>query len=792
MQRIFSSEMQIHEIEHAKIVRDNAAECTLFLKRNGDFPVQPCKVNLYGSGARRTVKGGKGSGDVNTRYTVSIEEGLKNAGFEIMTSAWLDEYDRVVKEWSDNYYEQLKKEAEALGTFVEALLMFRPKPPIVYDIPLGGNGELNIYVVARDSTEGMDRQAIEGDYYLLKNEVRDILELARRNEKILLVLNVGGVVDLSPVKDAVGNILLLSQLGAETGNVFADILTGKSIPSGKLTATWAKKLSDYPSSNCFGTQTEVDYKEGIFVGYRYFDTFGVSTQFPFGFGLGYTDFSFSPVDFRVGGNEIVVSVDVKNIGNYRGKETLQAYCSLDGKKDAPLRTLVAFQKTRELLPGEYERISLTIKAEDLVHYDRESGTSVLPKGKYFIYIGNNIENTVCACCVHIAENVTRQTVHRLKGIDVETLESPIHMCSDSPLLGEKQFAPVFAVRGRKKHSVCEAVKEMPEEKLVSMCIGVFNDMTLRNNIGNSGKKVAGAAGETYSDENIRPLVLADGPAGLRLSQSYRLSESGEVTALDNPMAGILPDAPKTVATGKDVCYQYCTAIPIGTALAQSWNSELCQAMGDVVGKEMQLFGVDIWLAPAFNIQRNPLCGRNFEYYSEDPYLSGMIAAAVTKGVQQNEGRCVTIKHFCCNNQETDRTFSSSNMSERTLREIYLKGFEVCIREAAPKALMTSYNLLNGIHTANSEDVLLRVLREEWEYDGLVMTDWLATGGMGTGAKYGPATSCGCIAAQNDLIMPGREEDREDIVQALKNGELTRGQLEICADRIYRLAAQKRG
>ena len=792
MQRFFSDEMQSYEVEHAGKVRERAAECTLFLKRNGDFPVQPCRVNLYGSGARRTIKGGKGSGDVNTRYNVSIEEGLKNAGFEVVTTAWMDEYDRVVKAWSGNYYNALKKEAEAMGTFVEALLMFRPKPPIDYDIPLTGDGELNLYVVARDSTEGMDRQAIEGDYYLLKNEVRDILELARRKEKFMLVLNVGGAIDLSPVADEVENILLLSQLGQETGNVFADILTGKSVPSGKLSATWANKLHDHPSAQWFGTQTEVDYREGLFVGYRYFDTFGVPVRYPFGFGLGYTDFSVQPVSFEVCGNEIRIRVTVKNTGNFRGREVVQVYCSCDAEDDAPRRKLVAFAKTGMLAPGVCEAVELVVSAEDMAAYSAGKSVVLLAKGLYFFDIGNSIQSTVCACAVRMTEDVILQKVHPLRSHDVETLHAPARSDHASPALGEKPFSPRFQPKDRKAYAVSDAVRAMPTEKLVSLCIGVFNDMTLRNNIGNSGKKVAGSAGETYSEEGIPPLVLADGPAGLRLSKCYRLTEEGGVVALDNPMAGILPDTPSETPHGKDVCYQYCTAIPVGTALAQSWDVSLCEEMGDLVGKEMQLFGVDVWLAPAFNIQRNPLCGRNFEYYSEDPYLSGTVAAAVTEGVQKNEGCSVTIKHFCCNNQETDRAFSSSNMSERTLRELYLKGFEICIRKAQPKALMTSYNLLNGIHTANDEGVLMRVLREEWGYDGLVMTDWLSTGGMGTGAKYGPASPSGCIRAQNDLIMPGREQDREDILRALGCGELTRGQLEVCADRVYRLASKKGG
>lgn len=789
MQRIVSSAAQPHEIQHAKIVRDNAAECTLFLKRNGDFPVQPCRVNLYGSGARRTVKGGKGSGDVNVRHAVSVEEGLKNAGFTVMTEEWLAEYDKIAEKSRSDFYRTLQAQAEQMGTFVEALLMFTPKPPVSYDLPLLGGGELNVYVVARDSAEGLDRRDIEGDYRLLPCEVRDISELAGRREKFMLVLNVGGPVDLSPVADRVENILLLSQLGAETGNVFADILTGKSVPSGKLTASWADAYANYPASSCFGTKNEVDYREGLFVGYRYFDTFGKPVRFPFGFGLGYTDFTISPVAFETAGNTIRLMAEAVNAGKYRGKEVVEVYCSRTGASDEPFRKLVAFKKTRELLPGEIEMVSLTVAAEDMAVWDETLNAWTLPAGEYHFFVGNSLQSAVCAFAVRVENRITVQRTYPLACRDVQPLRVAGREETGTPLLGEKIFSPAFSEKRSKPQEVSEEIKKLPTQTLISLCLGAFNDVGLRNQIGVSGKKVAGSAGETYSDENIPPLVLADGPAGLRLSKFYRLTEDG-VVALDNPMAGILPDAPEETPQGEDVCYQYCTAIPVGTALAQSWDISLCEEMGDIVGKEMQLFGVDIWLAPAFNIQRNPLCGRNFEYYSEDPYLSGMIAAAVTKGVQQNEGRYVTIKHFCCNNQETDRNFSSSNMSERTLREIYLKAFEVCIREASPKALMTSYNLLNGVHTANDAELLKNVLRKEWGYEGIVMTDWLSTGGMGTGEKYGSATPRGCIAAENDLIMPGRVEDRSDIEAALKSGALTREQLERCADRIYRLAKAK--
>lgn len=792
-QRFESAEISPHEVEHNRFVRENGGEFALFLKRNRDFPVKSCRVNLYGSGGRRTIKGGKGSGDVNSRYCVSVEEGLENAGFEVTTKHWLDAYDALAEQSVKDYWEGLYRDAEAMGTSPYVLLMSRPKPPVAYAMPLDGDGTLNIYVVARDTSEGFDRQDIPGDFRLLDCETNDILELSSRKEKFLLVLNTANVLDLSPVIDHVDNILLLSQLGAETGNIFADILTGAVNVSGKLSTTWGKCLQDYPSSNNYGTPTQVRYEEGVYVGYRYFDSFRVQPQFPFGFGLSYTEFSFAPTAFSVDGSRVTLSASVKNTGNFPGKETLQVYFSQPGRKNQPRRQLLAYAKTNLLRPGESQTLEIALDMTRAASYRDADHSYVFGEGSYQLFLGNSVANSVCAASVRINRDVILETVHSLTGGDVTDLVWDGCADAETPLLGEREWFPT-AVKQKEQPPVSQVVPDtMSDEELARLCVGVLNDMTLEHNIGNSGKLVAGSAGETYSDAQIPPLVLADGTAGLRLSPSYQTDETGRVVASMNAMAGMLPggvpDPTGELQTGKTY-YQYCTAIPVGTALAQSWNDDLCRQMGALVGREMKLFGVDFWLAPAMNIHRNPLCGRNFEYYSEDPLLTGCIASAVTKGVQSNPGRYVTVKHFCCNNQETDRFFCNSIVSVRALREIYLKGFGICVKEAAPGCLMTSYNLVNGTHTANSIELLQQVLRQEWGYGGIVVTDWMATGGMGSGEKYGSSSAWQCIASSNDLIMPGREEDLTDILEAIRRGDLTRQQLRQCAARILHFASQK--
>lgn len=335
---------------------------------------------------------------------------------------------------------------------------------------------------------------------------------------------------------------------------------------------------------------------------------------------------------------------------------------------------------------------------------------------------------------------------------------------------------------------------MTDEQLAYLCIGNYRDLpadaSVMEIIGNASSRMAGAAGETTGrlrDLGVPALTMPDGPAGLRLSTEYVLRDGRAVSLVSS----LNPDERQDIAPDETVCYQYCVAIPIGTALAQAWNPEVPRLCGSLVGEEMELFGANLWLAPALNIHRNPMCGRNFEYYSEDPLVAGLTAAAVTKGVQAHPGCATTIKHFCCNNQETNRMHSNSILSERALREIYLRGFEICVRQAQPHCVMSSYNLLNGEHVNNRRCIQTRVLRDEWGFEGFVMTDWLTTAHLpDTAQKYGIASAAGCVRAGNDMIMPGLPTDFADIMDALARDDhpyhLTRAYLEQDALHILRV------
>ena len=802
--------MQLHtyEREHLATLRTLLPECTVLLKSNGDFPLQgKGKIALYGSGAKNTVKGGTGSGEVNSRYFVSIEQGLRDAGFIITSYNWINAYDKVRAEAKKRFVREIKERAKQHHTMavLEGMGAVMPEPE--YELTLDGEGDTAIYVLSRISGEGNDRDFVSGDILLSETEIRDILALNQKYRRFLLVLNVGGPVDLSPVME-VENILLLSQLGVETGSALADLLLGKTYPSGKLTTTWAK-AADYPTIGDFGDRNDTRYKEGIYVGYRYFDSVNIAPQFPFGYGLGYTDFALNGTAPVQDGDCVKLCVKVENTGKRPGKETAQLYVSKpQGKLDQPYQSLAAFAKTKELQPGEQETMELKIAIKDLASFDEESSAWILEAGEYILRLGNSSRDTSVCAVLTVPETLCLRKVRKTLGTPDFQDWRPEKPCAEA--------APADAVRLTLDTSVLQEqivsydpdepvdpiVSQLSDEELAYMNVGAFDPKGgVLSIIGNASSTVAGAAGETtglYQNRGIPVLVMADGPAGLRLSKEF-YREKGKTMALGATMpetiAEYLPGIAKSFmkllekkpARGTEIQHQYCTAIPIGTAIAQSWNTELARICGDIVGDEMKRFGVHLWLAPALNIHRSIRCGRNFEYFSEDPLISGLFAAAITEGVQAHPGCGTTIKHYAANNQETNRYNSNSQVSPRALREIYLKGFEICVALSQPDALMTSYNLLNGTHTSERRDLTEDILRCEFGYRGIVMTDWVIAAASNKASIHPSARADRVAAAGGDLFMPGSKKDYEKIRAAMKDGSLSRRQLEINATRVLRMA-----
>ena len=828
--------MEAYETDHLAAVRALAPECMVLLRSNGAFPLaEPGEIALFGSGARHTVKGGTGSGDVNSRHVTTIEEGLEAAGFTIVTRPWLEAYDRIRLRAHEDFIADIRAEAAERGLPAIMVGMGSVMPEPEYTIPLvipaGTDPHAAVYVLSRTSGEGSDRTPEAGDLSLTNTEIRDILALNERFERFLLVLNVGGVVDLSPLDD-VANILLLSQLGATVGDAFADVLLGRAYPSGKLATTWAAWDEDDQIGD-FGDPDDTHYREGVYVGYRFYDSVGKEPLLPFGFGMGYTTFDVQIRQVSLDGARVSIDVDVTNTGGHPGKETIQVYASVPaGRLDQPLQALAGFTKTDEIAPGATARITVDVDLTDLASYDEASHATILEAGRYLLRAGTSSRQLSPVAVVELAQDAT---VRHLAGdlgepgftdwkpevpavldipaglpvltVDPADLRLPDHAEPDEQSALEGFSEALTFARG-----LCD-------DELVHIVLGDYRRGEESGSIvGAASTTVVGAAGQTTTRiPGLPSIIMADGPAGLRLAPTYGVDAEGPFSLGDSSLPATflelmddagrealgIADAPEPREPA-EIREQYTTAIPIGTALAQSWNPVLAERLGDVVGAEMERFGIHLWLAPAFNLHRSVLCGRNFEYLSEDPLLAGRIAAGITHGVQSHPGRGVTIKHLACNNQETNRLNSNSRVSPRALRDLYLRAFEICVRQARPAAVMTSYNLINGVHTSESAQLLEVILRREWGFDGLVMTDWVVDGMTHSDMKHPRATAAATIKAGNELFMPGGETDREDLLAALERGSaghgasgrtepedegaaLTRGELEKQAARVIRSA-----
>ncbi|MBR1757562.1 MAG: glycoside hydrolase family 3 C-terminal domain-containing protein [Lachnospiraceae bacterium] len=795
--------MYEYEKDHLRKVRRLAPECTVLLKSNGDFPLAGrCDIALYGNGARHTIMGGTGSGEVNVRSRVSIEEGLKAAGFTLTTTEWLDAYDAIRVENHKEFLKGIQAEAKKRHVPAPLIGMGAVEPEPEYELALNGKGDVAIYVVARISGEGSDRKPVRGDILLSETEKRDILALQEKYEKFLLVLNVGGPVDLTEV-EAVENILVLSQLGSQTGTILADLVSGKAYPSGKLATTWAA-WEDYCAEGDFGDENETWYREGIYVGYRYFDTIGKKARYPFGYGLGYTTFETKAGEVSVDGEYVKVKATVANTGTFWGREVVQVYVSVPGKKiPSAYQALGGFAKTKELKPGDIDEVEVCFRLSDVSTFDETHTSYVLEAGDYILRLGNDSVNTKVCGVLRLTEDVVTRLVQAKCGDPKMTEWVPEardlgEVPADVPVVTMDASAIASeTISYEEKTEILPMVRKMSAEELAYLNCGGFKDgggLSVAA-IANGSSTVAGAAGETWAGlkgKGIGTAVMSDGPAGLRLATRFFRDPKKGAQSLDVPFPESITDllGPVVVKVmnamtpkpkkGAKIYEQYANAIPIGTAIAQSFNLDLAYACGDLVGDEMERFNVTFWLAPALNIHRSIRCGRNFEYFSEDPIMSGLFAAAITKGVQSHPGRGVTIKHYCANNQETNRYASNSHVSERAMREIYLRGFEICVREAKPASVMSSYNLLNGVHTSERKG-LTDILRHEFGFDGILMTDWVINGGTKPKNALHPVPEGWRIAAAGEnLVMPGSKGDVKSILDGLKSGKLRREQLEINA------------
>lgn len=822
------------EVRNAQLSKEAAEEGMVLLENeNQALPLsQGSKAALFGTGSYGTIKGGTGSGDVYNRYTISVYDALTST-YNISNMAWWGEYlktfeekkAQAAEEKKDNDY--VKYTQGRFGGADSFLAIDQALTQSDMDKAKAGGVTTAFYTVSRVSGEGADRTIGKGDYELSEVEYNNIKLIAKNFDKCVVLLNVGGVVDTKFFSEIEGvdGLVLMSQAGMEGGNALADILTGKTTPSGKLTDTWAKNYSDYPAATTIGDNDgdnkQEDYKEGIYVGYRYFDTFNITPAYEFGYGKSYTSFDVEPLTVAADENNVSVTVNVTNTGDtYSGKEVVEVYFSApDGSIEKPYQELAGFAKTDNLAPGESQKLTVTYKTTEMSSYDEAKAAYVMEDGDYIVRVGDSSRNTKVAGVLTLDKDVVTEQLSNQLTLDKnwkdlsKTGKTPysykdeaaqikaaarialpsakIKTENNASKIDEKKVTTYLTADAAKdykaaENEVVETVDAVPantklidvydgkvsmesfvasldDTQLANLANGISGASTSGDTWGADANSVTGAAGETsqlyFNSLGIPNTVEADGPAGIRVT--------AETTDKDG-----------------NAVYNYCTAFPIGTLLAQTWNTDLVNRVGKAIGEEMVEIGVTLWLAPGMNIHRDPLCGRNFEYYSEDPALTGYVGSAITAGVQSNKGVGVTIKHYITNNQETNRSAVNTSVSERTLREIYLKGFEMVVKSAQPMAIMSSYNKVNGTYACENFDLLTSVPRGEWGFDGMVMTDW------GAGNRAGVDTM---MHAGNDLVMPGRTQDR--MIAALQGNPVgttadpnldkaqVRGDIQKCVSRV---------
>ena len=649
-ERVFSGtqdpSVQAYELRHRAVAREAAAEGIVLLKNEDHLlPLAPgSKIALYGAGAVSTIKGGTGSGDVNARETVSVWQGMKEAGYQIVNEDWLRAYETAYTNarlaWRQKIWDKIDAGEHLFMAYAGTAFL-----PPAGDPPQKNGADTAIYVVARTAGEGADRFAAPGDYELTPEEEKALAALCEIHENVVLALNVGGVVDLS-VLDRLPGIkaaVLLHQAGMEAGRAFADVVSGRASPSGKLTDTWAFRYADYPNSATFshnnGDVRQEIYTEGLYVGYRYFDAFDVPARYGFGFGLSYADFAVETLGVSCDQPDsldapVRVKVRVTNTSDvYSGKEVAQVYAACPQDRQAKeFRRLVGFFKTDRLAPGQSQEAEIAFPLRALTSYDEAIPGWVLEKGLYGLFVGNSLAASRIEAALRLTgRDVTEHTQHICppeKPVE-ELRADPAAMAKktedwhragkpetavDLSGIADREYAysPAYDSVSEKAR---QFVNSLTEEQLVKLATGEAAKAQGASNIGSAGISVPGSAAETGAcarEQGLAEIVLADGPAGLRLIKEYRVD--GKITqaipfdmAIENGfLSRVLKDAKGTSY------YQYCTAIPAGTLLAQTWNPEIVAACGRAVAEEMVLFGVTLWLAPGMNIHRNPLCGRNFE------------------------------------------------------------------------------------------------------------------------------------------------------------------------------------
>lgn len=720
------------------------------------------RVAVFGRSAVNYFTVGYGSGgDVVSPYRRNLMEGLLERGVKvdgILASQYETWCSRPRNVPDEGYWARWP--------------MSNPEMPLkAEDVAAAAlRCDMALVVIGRAAGEARENVLKPGSYYLTDREKAMLDVVATYFHRICLVMDCGNVIDMSWVRNYENKITAIVyawQGGMESGTALADVLTGAVNPSGKLTDTIAVNYEDYPSSQSFGAMAFNAYIEDIYVGYRYFETFAPDrVLYPFGFGLSYTRFRLSS-QAAVSGNQVTVNTTVENVGDEAGREVVQVYVDLPcGTLGNPKRVLAGFKKTGLLQPGQQQVVDVSFDLASLASFDDTGCTGhkdafVLEAGNYCVQAGTSIRDVkAVVCIVKQGLEVVRQ-LHECNAVRPEHGFCRMVNKGGAP---DMEMVPT-ANRNLKQDILAHLPQELtpgqteftfedvkarrctPEEFVAQLSDQELDDITHGFGLMNDPSGPAGNAGslggvtEALKKRGIPTVITTDGPSGIRIRRT-------------------------------------CSLLPCGTCLASTFDPEGVEALYRLLGREMVLQGTQVLLGPGMNIHRNPLCGRNFEYYSEDPLLTGKIAAAMVRGIQ-SQGVSACPKHFACNNQETNRNKCDSRLSQRAQREIYLKGFEIAVKESDPWCLMTSYNLVNGVWSHYHYELVTDILHDEWGYRGLTITDWWMQ--PGAAPEFPAITNDACrIRAQVDVLMPGEIQERTLVASLADPNGVTRAEAQRCA------------
>ncbi len=745
---------------------ETAAEGVVMLKNdNAALPVSKDEeIAVFGRIQLDYYKSGTGSGGlVNVHKVTGIVDGLLEAGAKI----------------NEDLLEFYKKQAENqpfdLGDGWSEEPWCQQEFELTDDIvaKAAETSKAAVVVIGRTAGEEHDNKAEEGSYFLTAGE-KDMLKKVRRFfKRMIVVLNVGNIMDMGFVDEfSPDAVLYLWQGGMTGGTGAAKVLTGEISPCGKLPDTIAYDIADYPSHKYFGNTERNFYTEDIYVGYRWFETFAKDrVRYPFGFGLSYTKFDIV-YSAEKSGDEFVISAEVKNIGNLSGKEVIQVYCQApQGKLGKPSRVLCGYEKTDCLAPGESQRLNISVKLSDIAFYDDSGVTGhrfawVLERGDYCFYAGTDVRS---------AEKVLTWTAE--EDTVVEQLRQALAPVMPFERLGadgtSMEAVPLSGVNEDKRRE-----ENIPEE------IPFGGDKGIKLEAVAKGEKTLSEFISQLTDKDLNCIIRGEGMCSPRVTAGTAAAFGGVSKRLEElgVPCGCCSDGPSGMRLD---CGTKAFSLPNGTFIAATFNKKLITELFEYLGMEMSANGVDCLLGPGMNIHRHPLNGRNFEYFSEDPYLTGTMASAELVGMHRH-GVTGTIKHFCGNNQETNRHFLDTAVSERALREIYLKGFEIAVKHGGAKSIMTTYGKVNDLWTAGNFDLNTEILRNQWGFRGFTMTDWWANINV-RGHEADKNDLSAMAKAQNDVYMvcSSGENHSDNIMEELSGGGITRGELQRNAANILR-------